>query len=230
MRTPIVHSLEPIVLVGGGNVHEPLGLDTIRKASTVVAADGGAETARRLGVLPAAVIGDFDSLSAESRGAIPEERLHHIAEQDSTDFDKALRHIAAPVVLAVGFTGARFDHQLAVLHVLTKYPDRPCLVLGETEVSLLCPPVLEVPLQAGEIVSLFPMGAVTGRSDGLRWPIEGLAFDPLTQIGTSNAATGPIRLKMDAPHMIVMLPLARLDALIQALVLAPPDARWPARA
>ena len=230
MTTSIVHSLEPVTLVGGGNASIEMVLDTVARAPTCVAADGGAALALRAGVDLAAVIGDFDSLPGKLRHALPPDRLHHIPEQDSTDFDKALRNITAPLVLAVGFTGARLDHQLAVLYALTKYPDRPCILVGETELTMLCPPALSLPTRARDIVSLFPLGPVSGRSEGLKWPIDGLQFAPLTQIGTSNAALGPIQIEVDAPHMLVMLPLDQLDAVIQALVPAPPTAQWPARA
>ena len=230
MTTSIVHCLEPITLVGGGNASVEDVLDTVNRAPICVAADGGAALALRAGVELTAVIGDFDSLAPRLRHALPPDRLHHIPEQNSTDFDKAQRNIDAPLVLAVGFTGARLDHMLAVLYVLTKYPERPCLVIGADEVTFLCPPRLSLPTQAGDVVSLFPMGPVRGRSEGLRWPIDGLTFGPLPQIGTSNEATGPIEIEVDAPHMLVMAPLAQLDALIQALVSAPPAARWTARA
>ncbi|WP_366140595.1 thiamine diphosphokinase [uncultured Tateyamaria sp.] len=205
-------------------------LDTVARAPTCVAADGGAALALQAGIDLAAVIGDFDSLPGKLRHALPPDRLHHIAEQNSTDFDKALRNISAPLVLAVGFTGARLDHQLAVLYVLTKYPDRPCILIGETELTFLCPRTLNLPTQAEDVVSLFPLGPVQGTSQGLKWPIDGLQFGPLTQIGTSNAALGPIRIEVDAPHMLVMVPRAQLDAVIQALVSAPLSGRWPARA
>ncbi|WP_415920043.1 thiamine diphosphokinase [Tateyamaria sp. SN6-1] len=230
MTTSIVDKFEAVTLVGGGNASVALLLDTISYAPTCVAADGGVALVLEAGLVPDAVIGDFDSLPQDVRQAVPADRFHHIAEQDSTDFDKALRHITAPLVLAVGFTGARLDHQLAVLYVLTKYPDRPCILISEDELTCLCPPHLTLPTQAGDVVSLFPMGPVTGRSSGLQWPIDGLAFGPLTQIGTSNAATGPVEITVDAPHMLIMLPVAQLPHLIQALVPAPPAGRWPARA
>ena len=36
-----------------------------------------------------------------ARAAIPAERLHRIAEQDSTDFEKCLRNIRAPLVVGI---------------------------------------------------------------------------------------------------------------------------------
>ena len=71
----------------------------------------------------------------------------------------------------------------------------------------------------GDRLSLFPMGPVAGESDGLRWPIRGLAFAPHALIGTSNEVSAPdVRLWFDAPHMLVIVPRARLDAVLSALV------------
>lgn len=227
---PIVHANAPVTLFGGGAATESDVRDALDLGQICVAADGGVHLARAYDVPLEAVIGDFDSISDAALSAIPEPRRHHIAEQNSTDFDKALRHIEAPLVLGVGFTGARLDHQLAVLHVLAKYPERRCLLVSAHEVTVLCPPRLAVPTQVGDAVSLFPLGRVQGRSEGLEWPIEGLDFSPLGQIGTSNRATGSVVLEVDAPAMILMLPRRMLGALTQALVSLSPSERWPARA
>lgn len=229
MIAPIVHSSDPVTLVGGGVASLADLAEALALAPTCVAADGGARLAVDAGVDIAAVIGDFDSIGAHL-SQIPIERRIEISEQDSTDFDKALRHISAPLVVAVGFTGGRLDHQLAALHVLVAYPDRPCVLIGETEVTFLCPPQVTLPLLEGDVVSLFPMAAVAGTSKGLSWEIEGLHFDPMVKIGTSNAALGPVALSMNAPAMLMVLPRARLQAITQLLACAPPSARWPARA
>jgi len=228
MNTGIVSNSEPVTLVGGGEASLADLAEALALAPLCVAADGGARLALEAGVDVAAVIGDFDSVGAQL-SQIPASRHIKITEQDSIDFDKALRHITAPVVVAVGFTGGRLDHQLAALHVLMAYPDRPCVLMGETEVTFVCPPQVTLPLQAGDVVSLFPMAGVHGTSRGLKWEIDGLLFDPMVKIGTSNAATGPVAMTMTAPAMLVVLPRARLAAITQVLAHAPPSARWPAR-
>jgi len=173
----------------------------------------------KAGLMPTAVIGDFDSLGAEAMARIPANRLHRIDEQDCTDFDKALRHILTPLVLAVGFTGARLDHELAVYNALVRLADRPAVVIGEHDICFHAPATLRLDLPAGTRVSLFPMTKVTGQSTGLRWPIGGLGFAPDGRVGTSNAATGdPVTLTMDGPGMLVILPRLMLRAVIPALV------------
>jgi thiamine pyrophosphokinase len=213
----IVESKAPVTLVGGGAGNAADVILAQSLAPVCVAADGGAALALKAGVMPDAVIGDFDSLPDEISAQIPAARLFHITEQSSTDFDKALCRIVAPLVIAVGFTGDRVDHQLAAFHVLAAHAGRPCVVLGAHEVIFHCPAQVALPVADGDVVSLFPMQKVSGRSTGLQWPIEGLAFDPMRLIGTSNRATGPVRLWMDGPGMLCIAPRRILSDLVSAL-------------
>ncbi|MGB7243755.1 MAG: thiamine diphosphokinase [Sulfitobacter sp.] len=225
----IVDTLEPITLIGGGAGTIADVQDAQAVAPICVAADGGAVLAARAGAKLVAIIGDFDSVPLDVLAQIPANRQHHIAEQMSTDFDKALRHIHAPVVVAVGFSGARVDHQLGCFHTLTYHPHKPCVILAESEVIFLCPKKMTLPTVAGDIVSLFPMAAVTGRSVGLKWPIDGLAFDPLTRVGTSNQAMGPVTLELDGPQMLCIAPRRIMPQVVQLLSTLPAPARWPVR-
>lgn len=196
--------------------------------NAVVAADSGADVLHAAGVMPDAVIGDLDSVAAATLAALPEDIVHHIAEQDSTDFDKCLRNLETPLVIGLGFLGARVDHDLAALTVLARRAEQRCVLVGAEDLMLLCPPELALDLPAGCRVSLFPLGAVTGRSEGLRWPIDGLEFAPALRGGTSNEATGRVHLWMDAPRMLLILPRSAWGPVQAAL--AAQSASWPVRA
>ena len=225
---PIVRSFEPIALVGGGEIGpDDLNLMLIR-AKTVVAADGGAAPLVESGHIPDAVIGDFDSLHSRYKDMIPADRLYPIREQNSTDFDKALRSIDAPLILGAGFLGGRLDHQLAVLNALVRRQDRPCILIGETEVVFHAPPRISFRLTAGDLVSLFPFQRVTGSSKGLGWPIDDLVLEPGGQVGTSNRALSELELAVDGPGLLVMVPRYALDSVMQAF-LSEQTGRWPAR-
>ena len=224
----IVDSLEPITLVGGGEATPKDLQEALTLAPICVAADGGAELALEGGVELAALIGDFDSVSVERRAGVPLARQHHITEQDSTDFEKCLARVAAPLVIGVGFTGGRVDHQLAALHALARFAHQPCVLLGAHELVFLAPPALSLPTREGDLVSLFPLAPVVGHSQGLQWEIDGLAFDPLHKIGTSNAATGPCHIQMQAPAMVMMLPRRLIQPVVLQLSQAH-AARWPVR-
>ena len=225
MNAAIVQCHDGITLAGGGPFgRRDLSL-CLSRAPVAVAADGGADRLLRLGTMPQAVIGDFDSISASARARIAADRQHVLAEQATTDFDKALRSISAPLVLALGFAGARLDHGLAAMATLAQRADRRCILIGPRDVAFAAPPRLSLALPVGEPFSLFPMARVTGHSAGLEWPIEGLDFAPDGMIGTSNRVTArQVALGFDRPGMLVILPRRRLDAAIRALRSAP---SWP---
>ena len=168
------------------------------------------------GLVPQAVWGDFDSISARARAGIPPENLHPVTEQDSTDFEKCLSRIDAPLVIAVGFAGARHDHFLAALSTLSRRIGPPCILIAAEDVITLCPPEIALDLRPGTRLSLFPMGPASGYAQGLKWPIDGLDFAPDARIGTSNAATGPVLLQTEGP-MLLILPRAHLGTLARAL-------------
>ncbi len=221
----IVEAAEPITLIGGAEIDKSLLGRARALGPRVVAADGGADAALALEVVPEAVIGDFDSLSDAGRARFPADALHPIPDQDSTDFDKCLSNIAAPLVVGIGFSGARLDHQLAAYNTLVRHPHRRCILLGSEELVFLAPPELSIDLPEGCEVSLFPLGAVEGLSEGLKYSIAGLNFAPDGRIGTSNHATGPVQLSLTAPKMLVILPEAMLEVAAHALLKA--RAVWP---
>ncbi|GIT89040.1 thiamine diphosphokinase [Roseobacter sp. OBYS 0001] len=230
MTYTIVETTKPLTLIGGGEATVDDVASALALAPICVAVDSGAHLALEAGIDVAAVIGDMDSISDRARVRIAAERFHHIAEQDSTDFDKALRHVSAPLVVAVGFCGGQIDHALAALHTIIRRADRHIVLLGATDIVFLCPPAFNVPTPAGTRVSLFPMGPVRGRSKGLFWPIDGIDFAPGLQAGTSNRTTGPFSIETDAPVMLCIMPRAFLQPVVQALLGLSATKRWPALA
>lgn len=198
----------PVTLVGGAAVDPLVLAAALELAPEAVAADGGGDVRLPGGAVFRAVIGDLDSLRDAARLRAAGVPVHGIAEQDSTDLEKCLYSVEAPLFIGLGFLGGRIDHHLAAMNALAKHPEKRVVLIGGGELCFLCPPALALELAPGTPVSLFPMGEVTGvRSEGLRWPVAGLDFRPDGRIGTSNAALGgPVRIGFDAPRMLVVLP------------------------
>ncbi|KAF0676146.1 thiamine diphosphokinase [Profundibacterium mesophilum] len=212
----ILTSERPVTLVGGGPLDAPELRDSVARAPCIAAADGGAGHVLAADLMPEAVIGDLDSLAPGDAARLPAGRLHHIAEQDSTDFQKCLSRIAAPLVIGVGFSGGRLDHSLAALVALIHAPV-PCLLLGAQDVAMHAGAGIALDLPVGARLSVFPMAPVMGRSEGIEWPLDGLRLSPAGRIGTSNRVTGPVRLAFDAPGTIILLERSALDAAIAAV-------------
>ena len=216
MTPVIVHSDGPIIVVGAGDVSAE-DLDyVVQSRHPVVAADGGARLCLEAGVLPEAVIGDLDSLS-DVGARIPAARIHHVAEQETTDFDKCLRSVSAPLVLAFGVAGPRLDHTLAVCTTLVQRADLRVIVVGPADLIFHAPPRVALDLPVGSRLSLYPLARVTGRSEGLRWPIAGLVFEPSGRIGTSNEVSGPVVIESDGPGLLVITPREALAQVSRAL-------------
>ncbi|WP_371258135.1 thiamine diphosphokinase [Jannaschia sp. CCS1] len=209
---------DSVVLVGGGPLSPDI-FDVVKyRAGFFVAADSGADALLAREVIPDAVIGDMDSLSERARAAIPKDRLVAVSEQDSTDFDKAVRGIDTPLIYAVGFTGGRLDHELAALHVLVRYGHRAIVLVGEEDVTVHLPARITLDLPRGMRVSLFPLDAVTVGMEGLRWSFKALALHPIHKIGTSNeVGEGPVVLTSDAPGALLIVPRSALDAVVAGL-------------
>jgi len=227
---PIVDSRDGLTLLGGGEICTHDLKEALSLAPDLVAADSGAAAALALGLMPRAVIGDMDSLAPEAQGRLAPGVLHRVDEQETTDFDKVVARVAAPFALGVGFLGRRVDHQMANLSTLVRARHLRCVLIGAQDVIFAAPPEVAVALGAGTRVSLFPLAPVTGRSEGLRWPIAGLRLAPAGPHGTSNrVAEGAtrVRLVFDAPGMLVILPRAALGPALAGLRAAP---TWPAPA
>jgi thiamine pyrophosphokinase len=218
MNQAIVQSRGGITLVGGGPVSPTLFRKTLEMAPVVVAADSGADRCMRLGVRPTAVVGDLDSISSAASAWVGEARMHRIAEQLTTDFDKALRSVAAPFVLAIGFMGARADHELAAFNALVQ-SDAACILLGPRDVVFHVPLRFDIALRRGDRFSLFPLAPVSGQSDGLEWPLNGITLTPAGRIGTSNrvGGGGNVALRLSGRGCLGILPRARLNAVVAAL-------------
>lgn len=215
MLDPIVRSFAPLTLVGGAEVTDEALNMALKLAPMAIAADGGARSLLRAGVEIARVIGDLDSLSARDRAMLDANIVVKVDEQDSTDFEKCLQRIEAPLIIGLGFTGGRLDHQLAAFHAMLKYSERPCVLLGDEEVVFLVPEHMSMDLGAGVPFSLFPLRAVTGTATGLKWSFEELDFEPGVQIGTSNCTTGPVTLRASRAGLLCIVPASAFEAVVK---------------
>ncbi len=208
------------LLLGGGPLGHELLADVLKLSPVIFAADGGAhhlaQTSHRIDT----IIGDLDSLTNLEVWRESGTKIAHVAEQDSTDFEKCVKRITHNPIVGLGFIGGRLDHELAVLNTLALYPQKAIVLVGPDDVVIHCPPQIELNLPHGTRLSLFPLGPVRGEfSHGLRWSIEGLNFAPMGQIGTSNEVSGgPVRLGVDGAGLLLMAPRAHWREVLRALL------------
>jgi thiamine pyrophosphokinase len=196
-ETSVATFEDVLVIVGGGTVDEDILRELHASGARLVGADGGADRIVAAGLKPEIIIGDFDSLEDPLKW-LGKTRLMQISEQETTDFEKALYSTRAPVTVALGMTGRRFDHTLAALDAVTRYAMRRKIILvDEHDVAVALTEAFSFTVAPGERVSVHPLAPITfWRSDGLKYPLEAVRLAPGVRTGTSNEA-------LDGPFSIV---------------------------
>lgn len=217
MADPIVHVSSPVTLLGGADLDNNELNICLKVAPSVVAADGGADHALRKGRHPLAVIGDMDSISDAARAAFGDV-LHLVAEQDTTDFEKCLTRLHAPLIMAAGFLGGRLDHTLSALSVVARLQACHVVLVARDDVCVLLPQGHSIwHLALGDRAALLPLGAATVTSTGLRWDLDARGLAPDGTVSSSNAVAAPVvQLNVSGP-VLLTLPLAAWAAVTDAV-------------
>lgn len=182
-----------LVIVGGGVVDLALLKQLHEQGATVIGADGGANVFAELGIVPAAIIGDMDSLKNRADWETKTQVLE-IFEQETTDFEKCLYSVMAPQTICLGMSGKRLDHTLAALDIMLAYSDaRELVMVSETDLILVANGYFAFEVEQGARVSVHTIWPVLfAASKGLEYPLDGLELAPGKRLGTSNRAVGGV--------------------------------------
>lgn len=185
--------MKGVLFVGGAGPDPGAVADDLAEAGLVAAADAGLTRALAMGVEPDLVLGDFDSLiDTALLDRFPADRvLRFPTDKDETDAEIGLRLMAArgcDDITIAGGGGGRLDHLLA-LALLFEREHPPRRWVTDNEDARLVEGEACFDGWRGSTVSVFPLGAGASdlSSEGLRWPLEGLAF-ARGWAGVSNVA------------------------------------------
>ncbi len=205
-------------IITGGSVD----IDFIRSIieadpGCVIAADRGLEACVALSIKPQYVIGDFDSVSAQTKSFFDSwdgevTRLNPI--KDDTDTEAALQLAFEKTegdIVILGGTGSRLDHVLANISILGQGFEhgREVLLLdAHNRIRLIqkeC--FIKRDEQFGKFVSLFPInGSVRGVTlEGFYYPLTNATMEGYTSLGVSNEIVEKeARIKIDQGTLIMI--------------------------
>ena len=166
-----------------------------RPGDYLIAADGGYEHIKRIGLVPDLTLGDFDSMAAPPETGVVE---RFPAQKDDTDMMLALKRGLSMGYLRFaiyGGLGGRLDHTLAntqALAYLSKRGACAFLVGDGMVLTAITDGELCIPAGKAGTVSVFGLGDCSAgvTLEGLKFPLENaiLSFD--RPLGVSNAFTG----------------------------------------
>ncbi|MDY8111023.1 thiamine diphosphokinase [Fulvimarina sp. 2208YS6-2-32] len=179
----------------------------------VIAADAGIGHAEELGVLPELWLGDFDSSKQPPRAGCEIEIAAYPADKDKTDgelaIEAAIARGATRILLVGALGGPRSDHAFAHYILALRHAGAGIAIElddGRERCWPLTPGrTLDADLCAGTQFSILKFSDVTGLTiTGARYPLDKVAV-PFTSILTqSNEATGPISVRIETGHAILM--------------------------
>jgi thiamine pyrophosphokinase len=214
-----------LAIIGGEGPKSETLKKIARGADIIAAADSGLVAAEEAGLKPDWVIGDMDSIksSAFCGGAVrlekyPAERvIRYPHDKDSSDTELAialLREKGCDEILIAGGGGGRTDHLFAIRALFEREnPPNRWFTAGEEIRCLDEGSVVSASLLPGSIVSVFPLGneGWEAESVGLKWPLDGLAWER-GGFGVSNAAQdGPFEIRSVRGRFMVVMPMTIND-------------------
>ena len=182
----------PVVILANGSFpSNPLPLQQLESAGTVICTDGAVNSLAQLKLIPHVIIGDMDSID-------PRYEFNGIKIQDknpeNSDLEKALDWVEMndiKDVTLLGATGFREDMTLANLYILFDYYGKVSIKLITDHYTVTCHKGKQSFTSfPGEDVSLFTQEVSTLVSTtALRYQLENSAIDP-PQKGISNQSMG----------------------------------------
>ena len=165
----------------------------VRQADFIVAADGGADSARKAGIYPDVIIGDLDSASAAARRRFSKARWIFVDNQNNTDLQKALDFLSkqsGTKCTLAGFTGGRWDFSFG--NLLAAYPYATHMELrfvGEGWKIFPITSSRRFTARPGARVSLLPVKPCSGVTlTGLKFPLKNARIPLGTTRTLSNEA------------------------------------------
>lgn len=167
----------------------------------VICADGGLTNARRFGIHPDKIIGDFDSAQKPTAAEEPAaaDLIQLPCEKDMTDSEAAvdLAYTAGfRDITVLGGLGGRFDHSMGNLGVLSKYAgkvDSLAFEDGYNRVWMLTPGQYTQARTRFQYLGLIAYGGpVTGLTvTGVKYPLKNHTLSVSTTLGVSNEIVDP---------------------------------------
>jgi len=162
--------------------------------TTLICADGGANTAYKLNLIPDYIIGDFDSINKETIDFFTDKvKFIQLDRQNDTDVEKALKLAISKKyseVILLGATGDRLDHSFCNIGVLLKFSDKiNTAMLHQKSFMKVYNKSTVLRTIHGEVLSIYGIDHKTKiTSSGLKYSLKNDSLPFGVKESTSNVA------------------------------------------
>lgn len=204
------------IVIAGGDISAPAFYKPfVSEAEYILCADSGYLNAKKIGIVPDLVVGDFDSMP---QNELPDsiERLVLPVEKDETDLHTCIRTAieqGAKEILVFGGRGSRLDHSMAAVslaYMAYLQGVRVRLIDEHNELFVFSGEV-EVQKKEGYHLSLMPLTETSGiYTEGLYYPVDNGQMAWGNPYGVSNEFAADVA-KIRVEKGVMMLILSRDD-------------------
>jgi len=178
---------------------------------TIICADGGANSAFKLNIIPDLIIGDLDSIDEQVLKFYESKtKIKKVKRQNDTDVEKALKYAISKncrEVILLGATGDRLDHSFCNLGIALKFDDKIKINILHQK-SFLSVRSGNVTLKTipKEIISLYGFDSKTKiTSKGLKYELNNEELPFGVRESTSNQAVGgEVNLKIKGGKIFII--------------------------
>lgn len=202
-----------LILLDGERPNRETLIETWDDADFRVCADGAATICLGYGLQPDLIIGDMDSLDRVDRDRFTESEILHVADQETTDGEKAILYCLGKGyrdIILLGAMGKRVDHGLYNLGLLRKFHDRldQLRMVSDNETAFLITGEQTFRADPGTRISLLPaFGKVDNVvTSGLEYPVDHETLELGCHASISNGFTGQeATVRFDSGILLVVI-------------------------
>lgn len=162
---------------------------------TLICADGGANHARKMNLVPDFIIGDLDSISDKTFNFYKSKsKIIKVTRQNDTDVEKALKlaiRKGYKESILLGVTGDRLDHTFCNLGIVIKFFNKiKSMIIAENSILIPLSNKNTITSIHGETISLYGFNRRTSiTTKGLKYPLTKTALPFGERESTSNVST-----------------------------------------
>jgi thiamine pyrophosphokinase len=192
--------MKKALLLANGDAPSKSSIKYLQKRgfNFLICADGGANSAKKLNIIPNLIIGDLDSISENNEKYFSDKsEIIIISRQNDTDVEKALKYLIRKKfdeVILLGATGDRLDHSICNLGIVIKFFNKIKIsILHEQSFLKAYVNDVELKTERNEIISLYGFDTSTKiTSKGLKYPLKNISLPFGERESTSNVAISEV--------------------------------------
>ncbi len=209
-ETVMAHHKHIVILADGDFPTNPHPLDLLSKADTIVCCDNSIlKLVKNTNLDADYIVGDMDTMSPENRLKY-NEKITRIPDQETNDLTKAFNFslkLSPSRITILGATGAREDHALANISLLSDYQQQFPNIELVTDHGIFTAHTDTFTLEStpGQQVSIFAFDpTVKIKSAGLVYPTDSVIFDSWWKATLNEASSTQFTLTLNHPAKVLV--------------------------